>query len=131
MIDLEYDPPLPGRPGEALVQTVRMRSGEREIARGTWRGSGAQGVAQVVDLQVVKEGRRKGVGGVVLGAMIEQMKQYFQRRGGRLRRVWIGVEQKRQVQVRAFLTHEGFHHTQSLTGLLRDEDLLVYVRDLD
>jgi hypothetical protein len=35
------------------------------------------------------------------------------------------------VIARAFLTAQSFHHTSTLKDVLRDEDLLIYVRAFD
>ncbi len=46
----------------------------------------------------------------------------------RLRRVHVGVAHKSHIPLRALLTHLGFHHTGTTTGLLKDEDLLTYIK---
>jgi len=60
-----------------------------------------------------------------------QGREWQRRRGSKLRRVWVGIEQKSQVIARAFLTSRGFHHIATVDELYRDQELMVYVKSMD
>ena len=82
-------------------------------------------------LTVVPEHRRKGHGSSLLNAVIQQAALYGSTRGVLTRRVWVSVEQKTQINARAFLTRHGFHHVSTIKELLAKQDALVYLRSLD
>ena len=64
-------------------------------------------------------------------AVVEQARPFFRSRGGKLRRLWLSVEQKTQVNARAFLMKHNFHHTASVSDLLKGQDALIYTRAFD
>ena len=67
----------------------------------------------------------------IFAAFIEQAASYGNARGVPTRRLWVSVEQKTQVNARAFLTRHGFHHVATIHELLAKQDALVYLRSLD
>lgn len=107
--------------------------GEQLIAQARWQVSGeaAQGVAQLLELTVAEGRRRQGHGRRVMDAMTAQVREHFSSRKVTLRRVWVAIEQKQQVIGRSFLMQFGFNHVGTIGELLRDEDLLVYMRTFD
>ena len=52
-------------------------------------------------------------------AVVEQARPFFKSRGAKLRRIWLAVEQKTQVIARSFLMKHNFHHTASVSELLK------------
>jgi GNAT superfamily N-acetyltransferase len=134
MADLIYDPPLPPRPGtDGFVQTIRFIEGDRPIAIARWHVSGdaSEGVAQILELNVFAPHARHGHGRKLLDAVISQATAYHRSRKSVLRRLWISVEQKRQVIGRSFLTGRGFHHVATMKELIVDQDALLYMKSFD
>ena len=79
-------------------------------------------MAQLLDLTVLPEHRRKGHGSTLITAFIEQAAAYGRASGILTRRLWVSVEQKTQVNARAFLTRHGFHHVATIHELLAKQD---------
>jgi ribosomal protein S18 acetylase RimI-like enzyme len=107
-----------------------MMDGEELIAHARWQTSSdpAQGVAQLLELWVSPAHRRVGNGRKVMDAVVAQAMDHFRSRKSLLRRLWLAVEQKRQVNGRSFLMQFGFNHVGTVSELLKDEDLLIYMR---
>jgi GNAT superfamily N-acetyltransferase len=127
-------PRVPAKPREEpFVQTIEMVASDGTlIGRGVWRVGGTNdGVLQVVELQIKPPFRTAGNGTRLMKQMIQQGGTLCARRGCRVRRVWIGVEQKTQIEARGFLTDLGFHHVATVTELYRGQDLLIYQKALD
>jgi GNAT superfamily N-acetyltransferase len=134
MPDLSFDPPARGaKPNEPFVQSITLMSGGQAVGFARWACATdpGQGVVQLIELSVHPEHRRTGHGGRLMEAVTQQAKAFFQQRKGRLRRVWTTLEQKRQVVGRSFLMQFGFNHVGTVSELLKDEDLLVYMRTFD
>jgi ribosomal protein S18 acetylase RimI-like enzyme len=109
-----------------------LREGPAIIATAHWHSAGGlEGVAQLLDLTVLPEHRRKGHGSTLITAFIEQAAAYGPASGIPTRRLWVSVEQKTQVNARAFLTRHGFHHVATIRELLAQQDALVYLLALD
>jgi GNAT superfamily N-acetyltransferase len=128
-----YEPPIHSHSTPSFLQTIRAEDGDTLIGTARWHVTGAdvEGAVQILDLSIEPPHRRKGQGRLLLDALTQQAKAYFRLRRSNLRRLWIVVEQKRQVIGRAFLMANGFHHVITLPHLLRDEDALTYVRSFD
>jgi ribosomal protein S18 acetylase RimI-like enzyme len=132
MLDLAYFPNFFPPAEQPYVQTIELREADRTIATARWHtAGGAEGVAQLLDLIVVPEHRRKGHGSTLITAFKEQAAAYGQATGVVTRRLWVSVEQKTQVNARAFLTRHGFHHVATIHELLAHQDALVYLLALD
>ena len=138
MIELRCEPSLPTKPGDSgFVQTISLLDGKQMIGVARWHCAAVDdagedsGVVQVLELNVTPRHRRRGSGRRLMDGVIEQANEFFRRRESRLKKVWIGVEQKGQVNARAFLTARGFHHIGGAVGLFRDQELMVYVKSLD
>ena len=121
MPDLRYHPALPSAaPENGFLQTVTLMDGEKPIGIARWHVSaGSDGVAQLVDLLIDESHRRKGNGSELMNAVIGQLRDYHQLSPVRLRRLWAQVEQKSQVNARAFLGKFGFHHISTINNLHR------------
>jgi ribosomal protein S18 acetylase RimI-like enzyme len=130
MLEITCDPPARSKGVESFLQSVRMMDGEELIAQARWQTSSdpAQGVAQLLDLWVSPTHRRAGNGRKMMDAVVAQATEHFRSRKSHLRRLWMAVEQKRQVIGRSFLMQFGFNHVGTVSELLKDEDLLIYMR---
>lgn len=134
MIEFHYAPPLPARPpADSFVQTITLRDAGQTLGVARWHcaGNAEAGVIQILDLSISAAHQRAGHGRQLFNAIVEQAGELQRRRKTKLRRVWIGVEQKNQVIGRAFLTSAGFHHVGTISGLYRNQDLMIYVKSLD
>ena len=123
----------PAKPVATLLQRIELRDAQGQlIGAAAWHLNCVdEGVVQLVELTIDPKLRRQGHAGALLNETIAQARSVCRMKRVPLRRVWVALEQKTQVLARAFLTKHGFHHTSSVTDLLRDQDLLVYVRSFD
>ncbi len=125
-------PILPAKPTDApFTQTVTLSADKALLGQAVWNCSGSvDGVVQLVSLRVEPAHRRKHLATQLLDAVIAEARRYFKMRGLKLRQVWYGVEQKAQVDGRAFLMHNNFHHVGTIQDLLKGQDLLIYKKSL-
>ena len=128
-----HAPPPPAKPVATFLQRIELRDArDQPIGAAVWHLSSVdEGVVQLVELTIEPKLRRHGHAGALLNEAIAQAKSVCRLKRLPLRRMWVALEQKSQVLARSFLTKHGFHHTSSVTDLLRDQDLLVYVRSFD
>ena len=130
-----YIPLLPraiNAKSNSFLQRIELRERRRPIGCAAWHVIDLDdGVAQLVELTVEPTLQRRGHGSALLNESIAQARTVCRLKRAPLRRLWVALGQKSQVIARAFLTRHGFHHTASVTDLLRDQDLLVYVRAFD
>ena len=131
MPDLLIDPPLPRtKSPDPFLQTLKLTIGKDPIAQARWLCSTdpAQGVVQLLELTVHPDHRRQGHAHRLMEALTQQAQTYFKNQKSRLRRIWTPIEQKHQVIARSFLMQFGFNHVGTVSELLKDEDLLIYMR---
>jgi ribosomal protein S18 acetylase RimI-like enzyme len=131
MATLRLSPPVSQKGSSgAFQQLIELLEGERAIAHARWMCGGdvSQGVVQILELTVPPEQGRRGHGRILMNALTEQARDYFQLRKSTLRRVWMAIEQEGQVIGRSFLMKFGFHHVGTVHELLDDEDMLIYMR---
>ncbi len=133
MPDIRFDPPLPSTwEDHPFVQRVELHENDRVIATAQWHApAGNDGVVQLLDLSVEPSHRRQGLAGLILTAATKQIVALGKLRKTPVRRIWINVEQKTQIQARAFLTKHSYHHVATVKELLKQQDALVYMRSLD
>lgn len=139
MLKLICDPPCPPAPAvpsktaEPFFQSIRLVDGRELLGQARWQCAAdpSQGVVQLLALSVSPPYRRQGHGRRLMDAVVGQGMEYFQVRKLRLRRVWVAIEQKRQIIARSFLMQFGFNHVGTVSELLKDEDLLIYMRTFD
>ncbi len=136
MPDLVIDPPAPRKSSkspDSFVQTIDLMDGPTRIGRARWQcvSDVSQGVVQILELTVAPKYRRQGYAHRLMEAVTAQAGDYFKAGGARLRRLWIAVEQKQQVIARSFLMQFGFHHVGTVSELLKEQDLLIYMRTFD
>jgi ribosomal protein S18 acetylase RimI-like enzyme len=130
MLEIICDPPARSKGVESFLQSVRMVDGDDLIAQARWQASSdpTHGVAQLLELWVSPGRRRQGFGRKLMDAVSAQATEHFRSRKSQLRRVWMAVEQKQQVIGRSFLMQFGFNHVGTVSELLKDQDLLIYMR---
>jgi N-acetylglutamate synthase-like GNAT family acetyltransferase len=128
-----HAPTPPAKPVASFLQRIELRDAQGQlIGAAAWHlNSVDEGVVQLVELTIDPKRRRQGHAGALLNETTAQARSVCRMKRVPLRRVWVALEQKTQVLARSFLTRHGFHHTSSVTDLLRDQDLLVYVRSFD
>ena len=128
-----HAPPPPAKPAASFLQRIQLSDARGQlIGAAVWHlNTVDEGVVQLVELTVDPKLRRQGHAGALLDESIAQARSVCRMKRVPLRRMWVALEQKSQVLARSFLTKHGFHHTSSVTDLLRDQDLLVYVRSFD
>lgn len=134
MPDLLIDPPLPRtKSSDPFLQTLKLTIGKQPIAQARWlvNTDPAQGVAQLLDLTVHPDHRRQGHAHRLMEALTQQAQTYFKAQKSPLRRIWTSIEQKNQVVARSFLMQFAFNHVGTVSELLKDEDLLIYMRTFD
>jgi GNAT superfamily N-acetyltransferase len=123
---------LPRDEREGFAQTIQLEQSGKILAAARWHAPlGREGVVQLIELVVDPTQRRRGLGTSILREVVQQATAVHKAKRVRLRRMWISVEQKTQVNGRAFLTKHGFHHNATITELLDHQDALVYVRTFD
>ena len=140
MPEFAFDPPLPTAavPDEqrlaGFLQTLTLKDDAgKPIGLARWHAPGGltEGVVQILELTIAEPHRRRGHAGRLLKATIDQAVRYHRLHKQPLRRLWFSIEQKTQVNARAFLTQHGFHQTGTISDLLKSQDALIYVRSLD
>ena len=91
----------------------------------------AGGIVQILDLLVDTPRRRQGFGTALLRKAYAEATTVFTAAGVKPRRVWVCLEQKRDVVARAFFTKHGYQHVSTLAAMLTNEDGMVYQRTFD
>jgi GNAT superfamily N-acetyltransferase len=87
--------------------------------------------AQLLDVEVHADHRRKGVGTQLVTAIRDQLRKLGNARGEPVRVLWCVLGQKRHIVARAFLTRQGFQHVASPAQVLRSDDAMVYLCSFD
>ena len=133
MFDLILDPPVTGKTPEPFLQSIRLMEGDKVIGEARWisGAEGSEGIVQILELSVIPEQRRKGNARRLMDVLTSQALDHFKSRKNKLRRMWLVLAQKRHVIARSFLMKYTFHHVGTIGKLLRDEDMLVYMRTFD
>ena len=129
----ECEPKVSAKAADPFVQTIRLVEGAQVIGRARWITAvdPAEGIVQILELTVADSHRRAGHGRRLMEALTEQAREHFKLRNQKLRRIWLGVDQKGQVIARSFLMKFTFNHVGTVSHLLRDEDMLIYMRTFD
>jgi GNAT superfamily N-acetyltransferase len=133
MLEPLCDPPVTANSPDPFLQTIRLKDGDQVIGHARWISGcePAEGVVQIVELSIAPAHRRQGNGKRLMEALTRQCKEHFKLRKARLRRQWLALDQKRHVISRSFLMQFTFHHVGTVNELLKDEDLLIYMRTFD
>jgi ribosomal protein S18 acetylase RimI-like enzyme len=114
-----------------FIQTIELFDGEQSIASASWFSTANDGVVQILDIRVIPELQRKGVGTSLFKQVQLEADRFMRSRNVRLRRIFCITEQKTHIIARGFLTGLGFHHVQTIANSLKNEDLLVYLLGCD
>jgi GNAT superfamily N-acetyltransferase len=114
-----------------FIQTIELLDDDKPIASATWFTTGNDGVVQLLNIRVVPEFQRKGVGTSLFKQLQREADRFMRTRNLRLRRIFCNAEQKTHIVARGFFTKLGFHHVQTLSNTLRNEDILVYLLGCD
>ena len=133
MLQFHCDPACDQKPDGLFAQTITLTVDKTTIARARWQSSEdpADGVVQILDFQVSPDHRRRGIGQRLMDELIQQAGRQIKTQGGQIRRIWVAIEQKRQVIARSFLMRYTFHHVGTVKELLRDQDVLIYARSFN
>lgn len=114
-----------------FIQTIELFDGEKSIASASWFTTANDGVVQLLDIRVLPELQRKGVATSLFRQLQREADRFLRARGTYLRRVICNTEQKSHIVARAWLTKLGFHHVQTISNSLRNEDILIYLLGCD
>src|SRR3954466_9878774 len=105
MLEIVCNPPALAKTADVFHQSVRLMEGDEVVGQARWQvtaGAG-QGVVQILEFTVSPGRRRQGFGRQLMEAVFAQAKEHLKGRKGKLRRVWMTIEQKGQVVARSFL----------------------------
>ncbi len=123
---------IPVKPALPFIQELRLLDGDKILATARWYAPlGDDGVVQILDLFVDPLHQRTGHGSAIMRAIYDEAKTLFTHLDLKPRRIWISIEQKSQVNGRAFLSRHGFHHVSTIKNLIRKQDALIYLRSFD
>ena len=129
---IRLTPPISAASKVPLVQTIELLEADGTLlATAMWFTTGSDGVIQLLHAEVDADHRRRGIGTRLHAVLLKEANLFFRTRGTRLRRVLVNAEQKNQIVARAWLTHLGFHHVQTITNSLKGQDILVYALGCD
>lgn len=127
-----FDPPLPTAPVSSFVQTVRVMDDGKPIGSATWSIPAIDvGALQILTMEINAPNRRQGHAKRLLIEVLKQGTGFCKLKKKKLRKAWMLVRQKEQVVGRSFLTGQSFHHVNTISNLLKDEDALIYIRAFD
>ena len=133
MAKFTHEPEISATHG--IVQTIKLLSHDENISIGAaiWHADALtfDGVIQILEFQIDPTSRRQGFGKLLMGELVRQATAYQSLRKIPLRRLWISLRQKKQIQARAFVSSVGFIHLGTVKELLTDEDAMIYVRTFD
>ena len=124
-----------------MIQTIELfgdnhddgDNAVRVIGKAVWHADVAttDGVIQILEFSIDPTVRRQGFGKLLMGEVVRQSLAYQSLRKIALRRLWISLRQKTQIQARAFVSSVGFIHLGTVKELLTGEDAMIYVRTFD
>jgi ribosomal protein S18 acetylase RimI-like enzyme len=131
MHSFSYHPAVDARPLGPIAQTIKLKSGDTVLGQAHWFTTGTDGHVQLLQLEIDPAHRRQKLGTKLYHQVVEQARAFFAQHKQPLRRITVHIEQKSQVQGRAWLTTLGFHHVGTTRNVLLDQDLLIYLLGLD
>lgn len=133
MPTLRFTPPVTVKSIDPFIQSIELVEGEQVIGQARWISTDqpAQGVVQILELTIKEALRRHGHAKRLMEALTNQARDHFKLRRAALKRIWLTIDQKRQVNARSFLMKFGFHHVGTIKELLKDEDVLIYMRTMN
>jgi GNAT superfamily N-acetyltransferase len=115
-----------------FIQTVELSNdaGNR-LAHAIWFTNGRDGAIQLLHLEVEPAERRRGVGTKLFGMLKKEADLFFRSRGQRLRRVFLNAAHRDDIVFRGWLTKQGFHPTNTMTNVLKQQDAMIYLLGCD
>ncbi len=118
-----------GPGGTARALRIDLHDHARQIGTMLLTLGMADGVIQIIDIQIDPSLRRIGHGSTLF---VEGLRQASLLLAPALpRRVVVLLGQKSQLLARAFILRHGFHHIKTLPSLGANEDVMVYVKGLN
>ncbi|HEX8339318.1 MAG TPA: GNAT family N-acetyltransferase [Tepidisphaeraceae bacterium] len=130
--ELVITPHIDGGAALPFVQQMQYKIDGKTIALARWHAPASDdGVVQLIDLYVEPAHQRQGHGSMMLRTVYKQSIALFHAVGVKPRRLWACVEQKRQVNARAFFSRHGFHHISTASNLYKRQDAMFYTRAFD
>jgi len=128
MTEFSFEPELNPKPSPGpIVQTITSPVGKL-----IWFAPApGHGVVHVLHCHIDPAHQRRRHGTELFRQMQNQASQFFKSHGFRTRRIVVTVDQKSQINARAWLSKLGFHHIQTLQNISPGEDALVYLLGQD
>ena len=116
-----------------LIQTIELVHDAMNIGTAIWHADSSteDGVIQILELNIDATVQRQGFGKLLMAERVRQTLAYQALRKVPLRRLWISMRQKTQIQGRAYVSGQGFIHQGTVKDLLTGEDAMIYVRTFD
>jgi GNAT superfamily N-acetyltransferase len=99
---------------------VTLKLGKQVVGWAEW-STLAPGVVQLLRIEITAERRRQGYGSMLFRHLLAELD-----RTEHPRRLVTMIQQKTHLPARAWLTRMGFHHINTLSSLMPDEDIMVY-----
>lgn len=130
--NLRVVPPANADVALPFVQTIELTNdaGVR-LAHAIWFTTGRDGQIQLLHVEVEPNERRRGVGTKLFGLLKREADLFFRSRGGRLRRVHTQAAHVDDIVFRGWLTKQGFHPTNTMTNVLKEQDVMIYLLGCD
>lgn len=130
--NLRLTPPSSALTTAPLIQKVELlNDAGQAIAHATWFSTGADGQIQLLHLEVMPAERRRGVGTKLFLLLRKEADLFFRSRGQRLRRVFLYAAHRDDIVFRGWLTKQGFHPTNTMTNVLKKQDVMIYLLGCD
>lgn len=113
-------------------QHIELVLNGQTVGTARWHApEGTDGIIQITDLAIHPDHQRHGHGSTLLKKCYAEAYELFAAHGIKPRRVWMILEQKRQVIARAFLSKHGYQHVSTMTALYKGQDGMLYQRSFD
>ena len=115
-----------------FTQQITLELNGKTIGRARWFApDSSDGVMQILDLSIDPLHQRQGHGSALLKQVYDQALAFFRAADLKPRRVWVTIEQKRQVIGRAFFSRHGYHHVATIDNVYIKQSGLIYQRSFD
>ena len=86
---------------------------------------------RMLHVEVDAKERRRGVGTKLFTLMRKEADLFFRSRGQRLRRIFCYAAHRDDIVFRGWLTKQGFHPTNTMTNVLKKQDVMIYLLGCD
>lgn len=130
--NIRLTPPSSALSTSPIVQKVELlNDAGATIAHATWFSTGVDGQLQLLHLEVAPDQRRRGVGTKLFTLLKKEADLFFRSRGQRLRRIFCYAAHRDDIVFRGWLTRQGFHPTNTMTNVLKKQDVMIYLLGCD